>query len=353
MIKTAIVPISARHIKPTKVNRVGDLKQKRGFRRVLVTGATGVAGPALVTLLLEKGYGVRIFSRHCSSATDFPGQVERFQGDLLDRRAVAMALEGVDGVFHLAAKLHDTSGRLQGGVYRRTNVEGTGVLVDEARAAGVTRFVFFSTINVYGAFVGTEWFDETSPTVPGDPYSRSKLEAEQLVLCAGRQGGGDGFSVVVLRVAAVYGTRMKGNYRTLAIYLKKGGFLLFGDGHNKRTLVFDKDLAEAALLALEHPRARGNIYNITDGFVHPFNGIVLSLCRVFGRKTTFFNVPAKWVRSVSGLEKIPILSRLFKMADKQMESLAVSGEKVQRDLGFVPGYDLSRGFREMFGTNER
>ncbi|MCP4115643.1 MAG: NAD-dependent epimerase/dehydratase family protein [Desulfobacteraceae bacterium] len=332
---------------------MGTLKQEPGERRVLVTGATGAAGPALVDLLLEKGYDVRIFSRHCLGSDRFTGRVERFQGDLLDRRAVSTALEGVDFVFHLAAKLHDTSGRSQDDEYRRTNVEGTEILVNEARAAGVTRFVFFSTINVYGLSLGNQRFDETSPVAPRDPYSRSKLEAERMVLCAGRRGGEGGFSVVVLRVAAVYGKQMKGNYKTLAFYLKKGGFLLFGDGGNKRTLVYDRDLAEAALLALEHPRARGNIYNVTDGAIHSFNEIVSSLCRVFGRKNRFLKVPASFMRSISCLGKLPGLSRFFRMAGKQMESLAVSGEKVQRELGFVPGYGLSRGWRETLGINER
>jgi UDP-glucose 4-epimerase len=311
-----------------------------------------VAGPALVNLLLEKGYDVRIFSRHCASSNDFPEEVERFQGDLLDRRAVSKALKDVHGVFHLAAKLHDTKGLCHGDEYQRINVEGTDVLVSEARAAGVARFVFFSTINVYGCTGRNEWFDEASPVSPRDRYSRSKLEAEKLVLGAG-QDGVDGFSAVVLRVAAVYGKRMKGNYKTLASYLKMGGFLLFGDGENKRTLVFDKDLAAAALLALEHPRAQGKIYNITDGHVHSFNGIVSSMCRSLGRKDSFLNVPEKLVGLIARLEnKAPFplgVSRFTRMAEKQMESIAVSGEKVQRELGFVPGYDLSKGWKELAG----
>ncbi len=332
---------------------MGDLKQKRRSRRVLVTGATGVAGPALVNLLLEKGYDVRIFSRHCASSNDFSEAVERFQGDLLDRRAVSMALKDVHGVFHLAAKLHDTKGLCQDDEeYRRINVKGTDILAGEARAAGVTRLVFFSTINVYGCSGRNEIFHEASPVHPRDRYSRSKLEAEKLVLGAG-QDGVDGFSAVVLRVAAVYGKRMKGNYKTLAFYLKMGGFLLFGDGENKRTLVFDKDLAAAALLALEHPRARGEIYNITDGYVHSFNGIVSSMCRSLGRKDSFLKVPEKLVGLIARLEnKVPFslgLSRFSRMAEKQMESIAVSGEKVQRELGFAPGYDLSKGWRELAG----
>lgn len=326
------------------------MKNSLGFSRVLVTGATGVAGPALVNLLIEKGYCVRVFSRHCKGFDLFPREVERFQGDLLDGMALSMALKDVDGVFHLAAKLHDTRGLCRDDELTHTNIKGTQILVNLARGAGVKRFVFFSTINVYGNCLENECFTETSPVNPREGYARSKLEAENIVL-AGVHDDPDGFAPVVLRVAAVYGKRIKGNYKTLILYLKKGGFLLLGSGANLRTLIFDKDLAAAALLALEHPGAPWQIYNVTDGYVYSFNEIVLSICASLGRKALFLKVPEKLVKLSLNLVNKMFWSRrliqLSMMAEKQMESVAVSGKKIQDELGFLPRYGLNKGWKEV------
>ncbi|MFK5954266.1 MAG: NAD-dependent epimerase/dehydratase family protein [Desulfobacterium sp.] len=319
-------------------------KNKR--QQILVTGATGVAGPAIVNQLLEKGYRVKIFSRHCLNHKAFSNQVERFQGDILDPKAISLAMKNIDAVFHLAAKLHDTKGISQDDVYLQTNVEGTKLLVTAARAAGVKRFIFFSTINVYGASDPNQFFDESSPVCPGEIYSRSKLEAERIVLDAGQCA--PGFSVVILRVAAVYGKRMKGNYNLLIRYLKKGGFLLLGNGKNRRTLIFDKDLANASLKALEHPDITGKIYNITDGAVHTFQEIVYAICQAMNRKPLFIKIPEVLIQKLMVLKHKEVksnpLNRFLSAAAKQMESLAVSGEKSQRELDFIPEYDLDKGW---------
>jgi len=186
---------------------------KHQFKKILVTGATGVAGPAIVDQLLKKGYHVRIFSRHCLDQKGLSNKVERFQGDILDPEAVSMAMENIDAVFHLAAKLHDTKGLSKEDAYLKTNVKGTRLLVDAAIAAGIKRFIFFSTINVYGPSGPNQCFDESSPVCPGEIYSRSKVAAEKIILDAGAST--PGFSVVILRIAAVYGKRMKGNYNLL------------------------------------------------------------------------------------------------------------------------------------------
>lgn len=320
---------------------------KTNFKKVLVTGATGVAGPAIVEQLLEKGYQVKIFSRHCLDHKGLSNKVERFQGDILDPKAVSLAMKNIDAVFHLAAKLHDTKGLSLEDAYLKTNVKGTRLLVNAARAAGVKRFIFFSTINVYGTSGPNQCFDESSPVCPGEIYSRSKLEAEKIILGAGQCT--PGFSVVILRVAAVYGKRMKGNYNLLIRYLRKGGFLFLGSGKNQRTLIFDKDLAKASLKVLEHPEVTGKIYNITDGEVHTFQAIVHSMCQAMGRKPLFIKIPEFIIQKLMGLKHKEIksnpLNRFLNAAAKQMESLAVSGEKLQKQLDFIPEYDLDKGWR--------
>ncbi|SMC68754.1 UDP-glucose 4-epimerase [Desulfocicer vacuolatum DSM 3385] len=326
---------------------------KNKFSRILITGATGVAGPAIVEKLIKRGYHVKIFSRHCLKHNEMPKQVDRFQGNILDPTAITLAMKNIDAVFHLAAKLHDTKHLTREETYWQTNTTATRLLVNAARAAGVKRFIFFSTINVYGTSNRNHCFDESSPTSPNGIYSRSKLAAEKIVLDAGQHT--PRFSVVILRVAAVYGERMKGNYNLLIRYLKKGGFVLLGSGENRRTLIFDKDLATASLMALEHPDATGKIYNITDGAVHTFQDIVHAMCRALDRPSSFIKIPASFMHKLIELKQQHIRSRTLNLflnaAEKQMESLAVSGEKCQRELNFTPKYDLNKGWRHVISGN--
>jgi UDP-glucose 4-epimerase len=265
-------------------------------------------------------------------------------------------MENVDAVFHLAAKLHDTKGTSPEEAYRNINVEGTRLLLHTARYSGVKRFVFFSTINVYGICDSQHCFDEDAHLTPNDGYSRSKVAAETLVLKAGDTAP-DNFDVVILRSAAVYGKGMKGNYNTLIRYLTKGGFVMLGKGDNRRTLIFDEDLAQAAVLALEHPNAGGQIYNITDGWTHTFNEIVHAMCEAIGRKPFFIRIPEPLIRGLirmnhkkNGIRSLNIFCRA---AEKQMESLGVSGQKIQTELGFIPEYDLKKGWRAVISEHLR
>ena len=161
-------------------------------------------------------------------------------------------------VFHLAAKLHinDPSPQLAA-EYRRVNVEGTAQLAEAARLAGVRRLVIFSTINVYGCSPPGALLDEQSPLCGDSCYAASKIEAEKIALTT--------LPAVVLRLAAVYGPSMKGNYPRLLRALQQRRFAFVGKGDNRRTLVHLEDVCAASLLAAEHPRAVGQIYNVTDG----------------------------------------------------------------------------------------
>ncbi|MBW2412611.1 MAG: NAD-dependent epimerase/dehydratase family protein, partial [Deltaproteobacteria bacterium] len=91
--------------------------------KVLVTGASGAVGPALVDVLLQKSSAVRVFTRKPPQGDLFPGTVECFQGDICDPDTVNRAVEGIDVVYHLAAKTHtlNPSRDLQG-VYQHNNV---------------------------------------------------------------------------------------------------------------------------------------------------------------------------------------------------------------------------------------
>lgn len=311
-------------------------------RIALVTGAGGAIGPTLLRRLLAEGYAVRALVRAAPSA-ELPAGIEVACGDITDCALVRQAVRSVDAVFHLAAKLHvnDPAPGLQT-EYVRVNVEGTRCLAGAAQAAGVRRFVFFSTINVYGPTRPGQILADDAPLCPDSWYAETKAQAEAIVR--------DLPSAVVLRLAAVYGPRMKGNFPRLLRALRRRRPVLVGDGSNRRTLVYVEDVCRAAILAAEHPAAARQTFNVTDGAVHTLREIINVMCDALGRPRPRLRLPAATVRLAAGA-----LEDGFKLVgkrspvgratvDKLTEDVAVSGTKIQQQLGFRPQYDLKSGW---------
>jgi nucleoside-diphosphate-sugar epimerase len=316
---------------------------------VLITGATGAIGPRAVPALHQAGFQIRAFSFGAPASGMFPPHVEVVIGDVTDQVAVKSAMHGVDAVVHLAALLHIVNPPPEmREKYERVNVGGTAMVVEAAIKAGVKRVVLFSTIAVYGPSEGRV-LNEMSPTHPDTFYSQTKGAAEQLVLNA--RSGGQPLGTV-LRLGAVYGSRIKGNYERLTRALARHRFIPVGNGLNRRTLVYDKDVGRAAALAVSHPAAAGRVFNVTDGGFHTLNEIIESICSALRRKPPRLSLPVGPTRTLLGLiEKgsraiglNPPVTR--GMIDKYTEDIAVDGSLIQKELGFVPQYDLKMGWEE-------
>jgi nucleoside-diphosphate-sugar epimerase len=316
----------------------------------LITGATGVVGPLVVEAFLAAGHRIRTLSLDPPQAGAWSEDVETRIGDVTDISAVQDAMQGIDSVIHLAALLHivNPPPTLQE-KYERVNVRGTATVVDAAIRAGVGRVVFFSTIAVYGKSDGRILTEDSTPH-PDTLYARTKLDAERIVLKAkGARGKPLG---IVLRLGAVYGSRIKGNYHRLVQSLARSRFIPVGNGSNRRTLIYDKDLARAAVLAATHDEAVGKIFNVSDGHFHFMNEIINTMCDALGRKPPCFALPLSPVRRAVGL--LEKSSNLFGLQlpvtretiDKYTEDIAVNGQRIQDELGFVPKYDLAMGWKD-------
>jgi UDP-glucose 4-epimerase len=314
-------------------------------KTALVTGAGGAIGGALVEHLWAQGYKIKALARQSPTPIRFPEGVEVIEGDITDWRVMGQAAMDVSKIFHLAALLHlnNPSPEMRA-EYQRINVEGTRVVVEAARDTCAERLVFFSTISVYGASERGEVFDEESVLCPDSFYAESKIEGERIVL--------EDAKAVVLRVAAVYGPRMKGNYPRLLRALERGRLLMIGDGHNRRTLVHVNDLCRAAQCAAERAEAAGQIFNVTDGRIHTLKEILDAMSAALGKSPPRFSVATRTTRILAGFledalrvagKSSPVNRALI---DKFVEDVAVSGEKIQRQLGYDPVYDLVAGWRE-------
>jgi nucleoside-diphosphate-sugar epimerase len=317
---------------------------------ILVTGATGAIGPRVVDALHHAGYPLRAFSIDAPVAGLFPPQVEVVIGDIADEAAVKSAMRGVDAVVHMAALLHIPNPPPEMRIrYKHINVDGTAMVVNAATGANVRRVVLFSTIAVYGQVQG-HVLDEQSPTMPDTFYAQTKLAAEEIVMNA-KNADGQPLGTI-LRLAAVYGSRIKGNYERLTHALARHRFIPIGNGLNRRTVVYDKDVGRAAVLAVSHPAAAGRVFNVTDGEFHTLDEIIQSICSALGRKPPRLSLPYGIVRSVAGAIEggyhIVGLRSPFtpEMVDKYTEDIAVDGSLIQRELGFMRQYDLKTGWEE-------
>jgi len=317
---------------------------------VLVTGATGALGPRVVEALCEAGHRVRTFSLHDDPRADVPPRVEAMTGDIADPGALRRAVKDMEVVVHLAALLHIFNPVSETDeAYERINVHGTQSVVQASLAAGVGRIVLASTIAVYGPGEG-QVLDERALPRPDSAYARSKLTAEQIALQArDRSGRAVG---VVLRLGAVYGSRVKGNYERLVQALARRRFIPIGPGLNRRTLVYDRDAGRAFALAASHPAAEGRVFNVTDGGMHRLADIIEAICSALGRRPPRFSIPMALARlAVSGMERGSRLLGIrppvtLETLNKYAEDIAVSGRLIQDKLGFTPLYDLHSGWKE-------
>jgi UDP-glucose 4-epimerase len=316
---------------------------------VVVTGATGAVGPAVVRACLAAGRRVRTFSLDAAPVGLLPAAVEARTGDICDGEAVRSAVAGAQTVVHLAAFLHQFKAAADlDRRFERINVGGTENVMRAATVAGVRRVVFLSTIAVYGPSDGRVIDEHTRPA-PDTTYARTKLEAEEIVRST--RSGGESIGTV-LRSAAVYGARVKGNYRRLAEAIVRRRFIPLGRGDNRRTLVHDTDVARAAVLAAEHPAAPGRVFNVTDGGIHTLREIIGAIYVALDRKPPRFHVPMRPVLAAAiacegtcrALGVHPPITR--SLLEKYTEDVAVDGTLIAHVLGFEPRVTLEAGWRE-------
>lgn len=238
--------------------------------RVLVTGGCGFIGSHLCRMLLSGGEFevVNLDALTYSADPDAPSEFEgnpryRFvRGDICDPEAVEEAMTGSEVVFHLAAESFVDRSLHRAADFVRTNVEGTEVLLDAARRAGVRRFVHVGTDEVYGSLdTPGDKATEEYPLRPSSPYSASKAAADLLVLASYRSYGQD---VVVTRCSNNYGP---GQFPEKLIPLFVTNLIdgvevpVYGDGMQIRDWLYVEDHCRALLTVLESGRS-GEVYNV-------------------------------------------------------------------------------------------
>lgn len=233
--------------------------------RILVTGAGGYIGTTLVPMLLDEGHAVRAVDRFFFGRHLLPER-ERLEIVVEDNRKLTPShFEGVDAVIDLAAISNDPSGEEFRDATLQINRDGRIRAAELARDAGVARYILPSSCSIYGFQEDGRIADETSATNPLTTYARANEMAEQGALPL----ADDGFCVVVLRQATVYGLSPRMRF-DLAINgmtygaWKNGKLPLMRDGSQWRPMVHVRDTARAQIFMLTADPAlvNGKIFNV-------------------------------------------------------------------------------------------
>lgn len=302
-------------------------------RRVLVTGANGFVGAALVRRLTAKAGSVTGVARS-SSMTSLGGQtcVQCYE-------EAGALMAGHACVVHLAARVHVMNDSAQNPLtaFRAANTLLTKKLAWAAAGAGVKRFVFVSSIKVNGEeTVLGHPFSAADIPAPQDAYAVSKMEAEQGLREISAKTG---MEVVIIRPPLVYGPGVRANFAVLLRAVKRGVPLPLGAIHNQRSLVALDNLLDFIETCLSHPAAAHQTFLVSDGEDLSTPELIRRMAHAAGQPARLVPVPI-WLLK-AGARVLGKQDRLQRLCGNLQLDIA----KNQEVLDWVPPVSVSQGLR--------
>ena len=315
---------------------------------VLVTGASGFLGSALVNDLLELGYDVRALVRNPALPL-YRKAVEVIVGDIRDPQCTKQASAGCDTIVHLAGQAHALDDdHVSDQDYQSINVDGTKHLLDGAVAGGVRQFIFASSVKVFGETT-TGSVDESEPPTPQSPYARSKWMAEQLVASYGKGS----LATLSLRLPLVYGPTEKGNLYRMIAAIDRGKFPPLPHVQAVRSMLHVKNFVLAVRAVLQSAGFLKPMYVATDAKPYSITEVYDLLRKGLGLQPPLSRVPL-WALSVGG-QCGDIVQALFgttaPFSSATLEKLIgqawYSPESLIRDMGYQPRYTFKDAVPEL------
>jgi nucleoside-diphosphate-sugar epimerase len=310
---------------------------------VIVTGASGFVGRALVRYLSESGQTVFLGLRQSTYRS--PEQTASEMSVAIDESTGQFDIPGkIDAVIHLAGIAHTRGVDKQ--QYYDANAEWPRKLAAQAASLGIPRFIFVSTAKVLPSSRST-FPDETNMPRSTDPYTSSKEAAEQLLANVAQQMG---IGITVLRPPLVYGPGVKANFLSLMRIVDGGWPLPLSLVNNRRSLIYVGNLSSAIETCLTHPAAVNRTYFVSDDRDVSTPELIRLVNNALGRRPS----PVSWLKIAGqALGRSEQISRLT-------ESLQVDITAIKQEIGWTPPFTIEEGLREtaqwyrsVYGRNRR
>jgi len=283
--------------------------------RIAVTGASGFIGRHLCAAAASGGVTCVALGR-----------------DSLRAGAIEPAIEGCDALLHLAGRAHVLRERSDSpeDEFRKVNVTLTGQVAAAARNVGVGRFVFVSSAGVLGQVSPPEGLDDQSPPQPYDAYTRSKLEAEQLLAT----GLGGAIPLTIVRPPLVYGPGARGNFERLVRAVLAGWPLPVGGLRARRSMVGVRNLVDLLLRAALGAGAEGATMLVADRELVTVGEFVRAVAHAAQRKPRIIDLPEPVLNAgLRAIGRSPDMARLA-------HPFVLRPSEAQRRLGWLPPRSL-------------
>ncbi len=315
--------------------------------RYLVTGAAGFVGSHVLNELRANAIPVRALVRTPEQAEQLQQKgIDTVACDIRDREGLTKAMQGVKGVYHIAALFRQANH--PDTVYHEINVDGVRNVIDTAIESGVQRIVHCSTVGVLGDVKEIPATEDT-PYNPGDIYQRTKLEGEKIALAAFRQGRIPG---VVIRPGMIYGpgdTRMLKMFRMIA----RRRFFYLGKGDNLVHFVDVRDLARAFRQAMEHTERNGEAYIIAGERTMTLKELAEITAKELDVPAPWIRLPVKpvqWMGSLCEAVCVPfgINPPIYRRrVDFYTKNRSFEARKAREQLGFQPAHTAQEEVRDI------
>ena len=305
-------------------------------KKIAVIGGSGFIGTRLIPLLLEEGHEVRIVDKNDSAA--YPQL--RVRGDVRQTSDIVAACKGCDVIYNLAAEHADNVRPLS--LYDDVNVQGARNVCDAAEQLGINQLIFTSSVAIYG--FSPEELDEDAATNYINDYGRTKLEAEQVYLewVAKRPDR----TLRMIRPTAVFGEGNRGNIYNLIRQLGTKGFVMVGDGENRKSIAYVGNVAAFLTFLLTVNGEQVKIYNYVDKPDLRMNELVPLVRKAFGFGDSMpLKLPYWFVYGMAAVLDMlaAMLNRTFPVSRVRIKKFCANSQFATKRLqasGFEPKFEL-------------
>jgi 2-alkyl-3-oxoalkanoate reductase len=315
---------------------------------ILITGATGLLGRHLIDSLQKRGDKVRILALpgEDTSAQEARG-ICVYRGDIREPDSLVKPMDGADGVFHLAAMMGVWRPLAD---YRAVNVAGTENVGRAALKAGVHRLVHVSSWTVYGMNIPSPATEDMPLRPFREPYALTKAEGDLLVQ---RLIKDEGLPAAIIRPGTFFGPGDRLHFGRIADRIRSGSWIKIGSGRNALPFVYVTDVVQGLLLLLDHERAAGQPYNITNDRPLTQDEMWSAIADEVGVKPPRLWAPyvplfaagyaAERLAGLTQSRKQPPVTRLGVMLFGGNNRHSI--DKARSELGFNPQVELREGVR--------